>query len=405
MVFAQLYLRWLRWSWERQQVCLRTRLLEHDDFAWSLDGESASRRLRFIAGVDISFFSNEQDPDDQRACSALVVYELDASNNLTVVWEDHEFIYMTEPYIAGFLAFREIPHLRSLLGRLRQARPEIMPDVILVDGNGVLHPKGFGCASHFGVVCNMVCIGVAKNLHVVDGLDRNDIRQRVETAGQGGHVLLTGASGRTWGAALLPDPPNKAALGRAAKEANAKNPIFVSVGHRISLETSLRVANLCCTSRREPEPTRAADMHSRELVRQAKSLRTVSDLVGAVNAEVTGLKKFEARGQKTLGCELGRISDAEVSGLKKALQDARSVMTDKELLKPANRLLQVLESTQPPDLAKLEALCSEALTRMAPALGPPQRIPRSGPSAAVVFCVAFGALGLGVVMARLRRRA
>lgn len=405
MVFAQLYLRWLRWNWARQQIRLRTQLVEQDDFAWSLDGENDSCRLRFIAGVDISFFSSEQDPDDQRACSALVVFELDSSNNLTVVWEDHEFIHMTEPYIAGFLAFREIPHLQSLLGRLRQARPEIMPDVILVDGNGVLHPKGFGCASHFGVVCNVVCIGIAKNLHMIDGLDRNDVRQRVETAGQGGHVLLTGASGRVWGAALLPDPPNKAALGRAAKEANAKNPIFVSVGHRIGLETSLRIANLCCTSRREPEPTRAADMRSRELVRQAKSLRTVFDLVGAMNAEVSALEKVEERDQKKRVCERGRVSDAEVSSLKKALQDARSVMADKELLKPANRLLQLLESKQAPDPAKLEAICSEALTRMAPALGPPRRIPGSCPSAAVVLCVTFGALGLGVVMARMRWRA
>lgn len=390
MVFAQLHLRWLRWTWGRQQVRLRTQLLEQDDFGWTMDSESVSRRLRFIAGVDISFFSSEQDPDDQRASSALVVFELDASNNLTVVWEDHEFIYMDQPYIAGFLAFREVPHLQRLLERLRQARPEIMPDVILVDGNGVLHPKGFGCASHFGVACNMVCIGIAKNLHMIDGLDRNDVRQRVELAGQGGHVPLTGASGRVWGAALLPDPPNKAALGRAAKEANAKNPIFVSVGHRISLETSLRIANLCCTSRREPEPTRIADMRSRELVRQAKSLQTVFDLVG----------NFVSK----QAC----VDEAEVSVLKKSLQDARSVMADKELLKPATRLLQLLESKQPPDATKIEAICSEALARMAPALGPPQRMPGRGPPAAVALFVTFGALGFGVVMAlkaRMRWRA
>jgi hypothetical protein len=176
-----------------------------------------------------------------------------------------------------------------------------MPEVILLDGNGVLHPRGFGCASHFGVVCDVVCIGIAKNLHMIDGLDRNDIRKRVETVGTGGHVPLVGSSGRVWGAALLPDPPDRKALKHV--KTDAKNPIFVSVGHRISLETSLAIANLCCVCRREPEPTRIADMRSREIVRQAKALRGAFDLLKAMSEEVSD------------------VSEAEIQHLKKALQD------------------------------------------------------------------------------------
>jgi DnaJ family protein A protein 2 len=66
--------------------------------------------------MDISFFSSEHDPNDPRACAALVVFELDASGALTVVWEDFEFVYMNQPYIAGFLAFREVPHFTSSVG-------------------------------------------------------------------------------------------------------------------------------------------------------------------------------------------------------------------------------------------------------------------------------------------------
>jgi deoxyinosine 3'endonuclease (endonuclease V) len=382
MVFGHFYLQWLRWKWGRQQVRLRQQLLEEDDFAWTVDINATDRqRLRFIAGVDISFFSNEQDPHDQRACSALVVFELDMSGNLTMVWEDFEFIYMDQPYIAGFLAFREVPHLLSLLERLRKARPELMPDVILVDGNGVLHPKGFGCASHFGVVSDTCCIGIAKNLHMIDGLDRNVIRKEVELVGQGGHVPLVGDSGRTWGAALLPDPPNKKALKHVTND--AKNPIFVSVGHRISLETSLHIANMCCSSRREPEPTRIADMRSREIVRQAKALRFVFDLMNTLSEHVSS------------------VSEAEVGKLKGALKDARSVMSSKEILKPANRVLTILELGPQAQQSKYESARSEALAKMVAALGPPLRRP---PNLVQTLLIPFGTIvGLGFVVVLARR--
>lgn len=76
---------------------------------------------------------------------------------------------MSEPYIPGFLAFREVPHL---LACFRELGEEFRPQVVLVDGNGVLHPRGFGLASHLGVLLDLPTIGVGKNLLCVDGLDR-----------------------------------------------------------------------------------------------------------------------------------------------------------------------------------------------------------------------------------------
>merc|ERR1711920_1207173 len=144
------------------------------------------------------------------------------------------FIRIFEPYIPGFLAFREARHYREMFRRLQAARPELMPDVTLVDGNGVLHPRGFGVASHVGVLADRVTIGVAKKLHIADGLSKDDIRAQCQ-ATPDTYVPMVGTTGRTWGAALLPRPRSPA----MKRGPPPTNPIFVSLGHRISLEASV----------------------------------------------------------------------------------------------------------------------------------------------------------------------
>jgi deoxyinosine 3'endonuclease (endonuclease V) len=76
-----------------------------------------------------------------------------------MVYQDYKMVKLTQPYIAGFLAFREVDHLLELLAHQRSTRPEVTPQVVFVDGNGVLHPKGFGLASHLGVLAATVTVG------------------------------------------------------------------------------------------------------------------------------------------------------------------------------------------------------------------------------------------------------
>jgi len=259
------------WRWRSQQESLKAQLVELDDFEWSprpgpSEGDAApSKRLRRVGGLDISFFGEENGSDDSRACVAFVVCEFDeAMENFSLIWKDFEFVSITEPYIPGFLAFREAPHYCRILGKLLKSRPELMPDVVIVDGNGILHPRGFGVASHVGVLSGLCTVGMAKNLHIIDGLDRAKIREQCG-ASTSSSVPLVGESGRVWGAALLPAP-------RAVKryEKTAINPVFVSVGHRVSLETCVEVVRLCLLTSRVPEPVRLADLLSREQVRLAK---------------------------------------------------------------------------------------------------------------------------------------
>jgi endonuclease V len=196
------------------------------------------------------------------AVASLVVLK---GPTLEVVYEDYQMVQLTQPYITGFLAFREVDHLVVLMNRLRTNNPEFVPHVVLVDGNGILHPRGFGIASHLGVLAQIPTIGVAKNLLAFDGMDPGRIKQLAQDDRDKNknnamddqdaldYTALIGDSGQVWGAALV--LPNQA------------KSIYVSIGHCVSLETAIQIVRSCQTVR-IPEPIRQADLRSRAYVRQ-----------------------------------------------------------------------------------------------------------------------------------------
>lgn len=129
-----------------------------------------------------------------------------------------------------------------------------MPQVILVDGNGVLHPRGFGIASHLGVLCGIPTIGCSKKPFQWDEINYSEAKRLLSTENNDkDHVLLVGSSGTVWGCALKSTP-------------KTTNPIYVSIGHKISLETCIEVVKKCCKYR-IPEPIRVADLSSRDIVK------------------------------------------------------------------------------------------------------------------------------------------
>jgi deoxyinosine 3'endonuclease (endonuclease V) len=112
-------------------------------------------------------------------------------------------VKLTLPYIATFLAFREVPFLVKLIEDLRSTNPSIFPQIILVDGNGFLHPRGFGLACHLGVLTGVPTIGIGKTFLMLDGLTIKHIKDLEKTLKQGGDVAeLKGESGIVWGAVL-----------------------------------------------------------------------------------------------------------------------------------------------------------------------------------------------------------
>jgi len=134
-----------------------------------------------------------------------------------------------QPYVPGFLAFREVPVLLFLFDRLHKTRPELWPQLLLVDGNGILHQNQCGLACHIGVLLNIPTVGVGKTLFYVDGLSKDKVKIQCEKDinKAGDYSMLVGDSGRVWGAAVR-------------NSEGAINPIFVSVGHRIELALALK---------------------------------------------------------------------------------------------------------------------------------------------------------------------
>ena len=127
--------------------------------------------MNLIGSVDISYSKT----DDRKAIAALIILSYP---KFEVVYEDFEAEIQTDyPYIPGFLAFKEVPLYKILFARLEKNAPHLWPQVLLVDGNGILHTRMFGCASHVGVQFGLPSIGVAKKTFDVDGLNKSNIKE------------------------------------------------------------------------------------------------------------------------------------------------------------------------------------------------------------------------------------
>ena len=239
-------------KWEKEQMELKRKLITHDTESWQevlrQSDEAQESALKYVGGVDISFVKN----DAVNACAALIILSYP---DLEVVYEDLQMIQLTAPYVAGFLAFREAPFLVDMVNTIREQRPEVLPQVIMVDGNGILHPKGFGLACQLGVIVDIPCLGVAKTLFHVDGIENNkEHKDKIALLEKGGDTFpLVTNCGKT--------------LGMALRSCNStKNPVYVSPGHKISMDTAVDIVRKCCNFR-VPEPTRQADIRSREYLR------------------------------------------------------------------------------------------------------------------------------------------
>ncbi|MCA1179880.1 MULTISPECIES: deoxyribonuclease V [unclassified Pantoea] len=178
---------------------------------------------RFIAGADVGF---EQEGAITRA--ALIVLEYPS---LQLVEHRIARIETTMPYIPGFLSFREVPALLAAWQQLTH-----QPDLLFVDGQGIAHPRRLGVAAHFGLLVDVPTIGVAKKRLC------------------GRFAELSGEPG-----SRQPLMDKGEQIGWVWRSKARCNPLFVSTGHRISLESALHWVELCTSGYRLPEPTRWAD--------------------------------------------------------------------------------------------------------------------------------------------------
>lgn len=189
--------------------------------------EDAFSPIRRVGGADIS--CNARDPGGM-VHAALVTLDLPG---LAVAATAAASGPSDFPYIPGFLAFRETPFLVEAFRRM-----ESPPDLIFVDGHGISHPRGLGIASHFGVLIDRPTVGVAKSILIG--------RPEGELGPEPGDSVPLVWKGRQVGAVLR-------------TRRNVK-PVFVSVGHRISLASALEWVMRTARGYRLPEPTRQAHL-------------------------------------------------------------------------------------------------------------------------------------------------
>jgi len=185
------------------------------------DGEATD--LRLVAGADLAF------SEDQTECiGGVVVWDVLARR----VVERHVVRRKaTFPYVPGLLSFREAPTILAALRRLR-----LEPDVFLFDGQGYAHPRRFGLACHIGVLLDRPSAGCAKSILVGEHDPPGEVK------GSTSPLLHHGEC-----------------VGQAVRTRDRVKPVYVSVGHRLSLEAAVRITLACCDRYRLPEPTRLAD--------------------------------------------------------------------------------------------------------------------------------------------------
>jgi deoxyribonuclease V len=178
--------------------------------------------VRTVAGTDVGF---ERGGATARAAVAVLSFPQLELVDCAVARRRARF-----PYVPGLLSFREIPVLLAALARLR-----VKPDLILCDGQGFAHPRRFGLASHLGIIAGVPTIGVAKS---------RLIGEHGTPAQRRGAWVPLRDQGQTIGAVL--------------RSRRGTRPIFVSIGHRVSLPVAVRYVMACTTRYRLPETTRWA---------------------------------------------------------------------------------------------------------------------------------------------------
>ena len=252
---------WMAWQ------LTSSKLLKTSD-----DHSNLIESIKYIGGVDISY-------DGGRGVAGLVVLSFPS---LEPYYFSSEELDASMPYIPGFLDLREAPVMVKLVrdfkahmcGQKRDAKvlnyldsKPSLPQrdkegtsdssfVLLVDGNGMLHDRQFGSACHVGLMTDTITIGVGKSYYSVPelcSLTHKDILQLSFEKKGDVHAL-----GKMQAVALK-------------SSQRAKNPIFVSIGHRISLATATEIVLKCCSKGRIPEPIKLADKATKQIIKEKRS--------------------------------------------------------------------------------------------------------------------------------------
>ncbi len=200
-------------------------LIRQENIAKSIILADKFDKINLIGGADVAF-------DKKFAYGAFAVLSFPGLKLI-----EHKFskVRITMPYVPGFLSFREEPAIVAAFNKLKNK-----PDIILLDGQGIAHPRRAGLASALGITLDMPTIGCAKTRLV------GEYSRLGATKGSASSLIYQGKK-----------------VGYVLRTKDNTNPIFVSPGHKVCLATAKRIALACCTKYRIPEPLRFAHTFSK----------------------------------------------------------------------------------------------------------------------------------------------
>ena len=309
-------------AWRKEQYFIASQVIVKEDPLLSLSEIDRfkcklldNNRSCLYGGVDVSFPASIESSDP-----SVAVYVIVDSQTNQVVYHDYEYFRLKVPYVSSYLSFREIDPLVRLVKKQVASRRDLTPQAILVDGNGILHARRAGIACFLGVRTGIPTIGVGKSLYCQDGLSKEfvqhgidaslealtkEICQNTEWRGllknqketvllvdkqcidanvsldvtsnmdreecvhelsnycQGVAMKLRGNDGQVLAAALV---GHGGGITAPKQGCGTKVPIYISVGHNISLEEAVEICTFLSIAR-IPEPVRQADLSGRELLR------------------------------------------------------------------------------------------------------------------------------------------
>lgn len=185
------------------------------------------KKVELVAGCDLTYLDPFKTPTV--GIGAFVVLSFPS---LEVVEYAHECLEVKIPYVPCFLSFREIPLLSKTFRKLRNK-----PDLVVVDGHGIIHPRRLGIATHFGIVENVPAIGCAKK--PLYGVFKKPCEKR------GCYEPIF-------------DSKNGNVLGYILRTKDRVKPVYISPGNLVTLENTLSIMKQLMGKYRIPEPTRLA---------------------------------------------------------------------------------------------------------------------------------------------------
>ena len=234
-----------------------------------------------VGGADLSYFGPNDDCDQAVVCYVIAQYRLAHQIKPEIIYQEWKKVDVKFPYLqgSGFFWARESEPIIDIVQEQMLHEPEKTPDYLLIDGNGMFHVRKFGLACKVGTQLNIPTIGVAKSYDclnsILNGGDYTDeqliLKEHLKDLDIGGHLELKHPSdNEVIGYALKPDFKrfDHVHLHFNYQEPSQK-PLYVSVGHKVSLLKAKTVALRTCMFRL-PEPIRQADIISRNAVRSLK---------------------------------------------------------------------------------------------------------------------------------------